>query len=56
MHNREGGIDRIIATCILDDGRRAWGDSTDEAMGRDMCANEWVGKRVRLDASGTLLA
>ena len=56
MHDREGGIERIIATCILDDGRRAWGDSTDEGMGRDMCANEWVGKRIRLDASGTLLA
>ena len=56
MHNREGNIERIIATCILDDGRRAWGDSTDEAMGRDMCVNEWVGKRIRLDASGTLLA
>lgn len=56
MHDRDGGIERIIATCILDDGRRAWGDSTDEAMGRDMCTNEWVGKRVRLDASGTLLA
>ncbi len=56
MHNREGGIERIIATCILDDGRRAWGDSTSEDLGRDMCVNEWVGKRVRLDASGTLLA
>ena len=56
MHDREGGIERIIATCILDDGRRAWGDSTSEDLGRDMCVNEWVGKRVRLDASGTLLA
>ena len=56
MHGREGGIERIIATCILDDGRRAWGDSTSEDLGRDMCVNEWVGKRVRLDASGTLLA
>jgi acetyl-CoA C-acetyltransferase len=56
MHDREGGIERIIATCILDDGRRAWGDSTSADLGRDMCVNEWVGKRVRLDASGTLLA
>lgn len=56
MHDRDGGIERIIATCILDDGRRAWGDSTDAGMGRDMCTNEWVGKRIRLDASGTLLA
>ena len=56
MHDREGGIERIIATCILDDGRRAWGDSTSADLGRDMCVNEWVGQRVRLDASGTLLA
>ncbi len=56
MHDREGGIERIIATCILDDGRRAWGDSTSDDLGRDMCVNEWVGKRVRLDASGALLA
>lgn len=56
MHDREGGIERIIATCILSDGRRAWGDSTSADLGRDMCANEWVGKQVRLDASGTLLA
>ena len=56
MHDREGGIERILATCILDDGRRAWGDSTSEDMGKDMCANEWVGKKVRLSDSGTLLA
>lgn len=56
MHDREGGIERIIATCILDDGRRAWGDSTNADLGRDMCMNEWVGKKIRLDASGALLA
>jgi hypothetical protein len=25
-------------------------------LGKDMCTNEWVGTKVRLDASGTLLA
>ncbi|MEY3806090.1 MAG: hypothetical protein RIR69_902 [Actinomycetota bacterium] len=56
MHDRDGQPERTIASCLLDDGRRAWGDSTRVDLGREMCTTEWVGKRVRLDASGTLLA
>ena len=56
MHDRDGNPERSIASCILDDGRRAWADTESVDVGRDMCTNEWVGKRVRLDASGTLLA
>lgn len=56
MHDRDGNPERSILSCILDDGRRAWGDTTNVDLGRDMCTHEWVGKRVRLDASGTLLA
>jgi hypothetical protein len=56
MHDRDGNPERSIASCLLDDGRRAWADSHDMSVGRDMCDNEWVGKRVRVDASGTLLA
>ncbi len=55
MHDRDGNPERSILSCLLDDGRRAWGETADIAAGRDMCANEWVGKRVRLDASGNLL-
>ena len=55
MHDREGNPERSILSCLLDDGRRAWGETADVAVGRDMCTNEWVGRRVRLDASGTLL-
>ena len=55
MHDREGNPERSILSCLLDDGRRAWGETSDIATGRDMCTNEWVGKRVRLDASGNLL-
>jgi acetyl-CoA C-acetyltransferase len=55
MHDREGNPERSILSCLLDDGRRAWGETSDVAAGRDMCTNEWVGKRVRLDASGNLL-
>ncbi len=56
MHDREGNPERSIASCILADGRRAWADTTDVGIGRDMCINEWVGRTIRADASGTLLA
>lgn len=56
MHDREGNPERSIASCILADGRRAWADTTDVGIGRDMCINEWVGRTVRADDSGTLLA
>ena len=55
MHDRDGNPERSIISCLLDDGRRAWGETADIATGRDMCTNEWVGKRVRLDTSGNLL-
>ena len=56
MHDRDGNPERSILSCLLADGRRAWADTTDAALGRDMCENEWVGQPVTLDASGTLLA
>lgn len=56
MHDRDGNPERSILSCILDDGRRAWADTVDADAGRDMCENEWVGRRVTLDASGTLVA
>lgn len=55
MHDRNGNPERSILSCLLDDGRRAWGETSDIGTGRDMCINEWVGTRVRLDASGNLL-
>lgn len=55
MHDRDGSPERSILSCLLDDGRRAWGETADIDTGRDMCTNEWVGKRVHLDASGNLL-
>ena len=55
MHDRDGNPERSIISCLLDDGRRAWGETADISTGRDMCTNEWVGKRVRLDTSGNLL-
>lgn len=54
MHDREGTPERIIASCLLADGRRAWGDSTDAELGRAMCNDEWVGRTVSLDSAGVL--
>ena len=52
MHGRDGAPEMIHAACLLGDGRRAWGESTDATLGREMCADEFVGKRVELDAKG----
>ena len=56
MHDRDGVPERIIASCLLADGRRAWGDSTDASLGREMCTTEFVGSTVTLDAEGVLYA
>jgi acetyl-CoA C-acetyltransferase len=56
MHSRDGEPERAIATCVLDDGRRAWGTSDDAALAAAMCEGEWVGRPVTLDAEGTLTA
>ena len=54
MHSREGEPETCIATCLLADGRRAWGTSTDPALAAAMCEGEWVGTRVTLTEQGTL--
>ena len=54
MHSREGLPEQVIATCILEDGRRAWGTSTDHDTAAALCDGEWVGRDVVLDADGTL--
>jgi len=56
MHGREGDPETAIAACLLDDGRRAWGTSSDPELARAMCEGEWVGRAVTLDAEGTLHA
>lgn len=54
MHTRDGDPERAIASCLLDDGRRAWGVSEDLGLATAMCEGEWVGRRVSLDANGVL--
>ena len=43
MHSRDGGPETAIAACLLADGRRAWGMSSEPAVAAAMCDGEWVG-------------
>jgi acetyl-CoA C-acetyltransferase len=54
IHSREGEPEQGIASCLLANGRRAWGTSGDAELTAAMCEGEWVGRTVRLDAEGTL--
>jgi len=56
MHDRDGRPEQCIAACLLADGRRAWGTSTERDLAAAMCEGEWVGRDVVLDADGTLRA
>jgi acetyl-CoA C-acetyltransferase len=55
MHSRDDAPEKVISTCLLDDGRRAWGLTDDSATAAAVCDGEWVGRRVTLDPTGTLL-
>jgi acetyl-CoA C-acetyltransferase len=54
MFSRDGQPEQAIASCLLADGRRAWGMSSDVGVATAMCEGEWVGTTVTLDAEGTL--
>jgi acetyl-CoA C-acetyltransferase len=54
MFSREAEPQQPIAACLLADGRRAWGMSTDPELANAMCDGEWVGRPVELDDTGTL--
>ncbi len=55
MHSRDGEPETAIATCLLADGRRAWGMSTEPGLAAAMCDGEWVGRGVELTDAGVLL-
>ena len=55
MFDRDGTPEQAIAACLLADGRRAWGTSTDADTAAAMCEGEWVGRPAELTADGTLL-
>ncbi|MGA9277343.1 acetyl-CoA acetyltransferase [Ilumatobacter sp.] len=54
MFSRDGAAETAFVACLLTDGRRAWGTSTDPAVAAAMCDGEWVGAEVTLDADGSV--
>jgi acetyl-CoA C-acetyltransferase len=56
MFDRDGVPERSIVSCLLADGRRAWGTSAAPEVTAAMCEGEWVGRSVELDAAGDLHA
>lgn len=55
-HARDGAPERVLASCLLDDGRRAWAGSDDEATVTEMRSGaEQIGRSVKIDPAGTLL-
>ena len=54
MHSRDGDPETAIAACLLADGRRAWGMSTESGLAAAMCDGEWVGTRIALGRDGIL--
>jgi acetyl-CoA C-acetyltransferase len=56
MHDRDGQPERAIASCLLGDGRRAWGTSLDGHLAAALTDGEWVGRTVTLKSDGVLVA
>ena len=54
MHSRDGDPETVVASCLLADGRRAWGLSTEPGLATTMCDGEWVGHDVSLTVDGTV--
>jgi acetyl-CoA C-acetyltransferase len=54
-YNREGEPERALAAVTLDDGRRAWADSTHpDTLNELVSGNEQIGRSVKLSAEGAL--
>jgi len=55
-HDREGRPERAIAAVLLDDGRRAWADSTQaDTLTELVSGAEQIGRSVKLTPEGQLL-
>jgi acetyl-CoA C-acetyltransferase len=54
MFDRDGNAELAIATCLLDDGRRAWATSDHVDVTAALLEGEWVGRRVVLGDGGEL--
>jgi acetyl-CoA C-acetyltransferase len=54
-YDRDGQPDKAIATVLLDDGRRAWADTTaPDALAELTSGREFIGAPVKLSLEGTL--
>jgi acetyl-CoA C-acetyltransferase len=54
MHDRDGAPERLIASVLRPDARRAWVSSTDPAIAASFARGEHVGDKVVLRTSGEL--
>ncbi len=54
MHDRDGVPERAITSCLLADGRRAWGISDSPEVASALLEGEWVGTTARLSVSGSV--
>jgi acetyl-CoA C-acetyltransferase len=54
MYDRDGAPELAIASCLVPDGRRAWGTSGDAAVTAALGDGEWVGAKVSLSGDGSL--
>jgi acetyl-CoA C-acetyltransferase len=55
MFSRGGEPETALAACLLPDGRRAWGSSSDAATAAAVCVGEWVGVDAELNQEGNLI-
>jgi acetyl-CoA C-acetyltransferase len=54
MFDRDGSPETGIAACLLDDGRRAWGTTSDAESLKSMTTEEQIGRRAMLRPGGEL--
>ncbi len=55
VHGRDGEPERVLAATLLDDGRRAWAFTDDDATVAEMRSGaEQIGRSVKVDADGHL--
>jgi acetyl-CoA C-acetyltransferase len=54
MHDREGRPEQAFIACRTDDGRRAWGRSTDPDLAQALMSEEFAGRRVTIGPESTL--
>lgn len=54
MFSRDAEPEQSIASCLLPDGRRAWGTSSDPELTTAMCIDEWIGVGITLTEDGVL--